>query len=436
MSYTVSFTHHGIPGAQIPEGNLLSVVEPNKVVIDPRTPETLVTECLKRPIGTKPLTEQLSGKENVLILVDDYTRMTPADVILPIMIEEILSTGIKKEKIRLLVASGTHRVMTSSEKLKKYGSWVMENMQVFDHIWYDEAKLVNMGKTENGTEILVNSLVTDSDFIIGIGHIVPHRVAGFSGGAKILQPGVCGAVTTGQTHWLSAKYFLGKDIMGKVDNPVRREINTVGIGAGLKFIFNTVQAGDGRIYTCVCGDPISAFEAGCRAAKEVYGCKIDSLADIVIADAYPSHMNMWQASKGVYSADLALKDDGVLILVAPCQEGIAHEHPEVEELGYSRPELIQKLVDEGELTDLIVAAHILHVGRVISGNRKAILVSSGINKTDAERIGFIKAGSVQEALDVAFAMKGNSAAVTILKHGGEVLPILGSRLPDTPSLTC
>ncbi len=423
MAYTWKFTYENIEPVEVPDDNLLKVIEPNNVQIDPRSIELLVTECLQSPIGMNRLCDELLGDENVLILVDDYTRLTPADKILPIMIKEILVSGVAKSNIKILVASGTHRAMNDQEKREKYGRYVVENFTVYDHIWYDDTYLESLGKTTHGTDVMLNSLLMESDYIIGIGHIVPHRVAGFSGGAKIVQPGVCGAVTTGQTHWLSAKYYDGKDIMGVIDNPVRNEINEVGMKAGLKFIFNTVQAGNGHVYQCVCGDPVCAHKAGCRAAKDVYGCEIDALADIVISDAYPAHINMWQSSKGIYSADLALKKDGVLILVTSSPEGVAIEHPEVEQYGYSQPGKIEKMVDDGELDDLTIAAHILHVGKVITGEREAILVSPGITKEITEQLGFIWAESVQDALTIAFDKKGDQATVSLLKHGGEVMPV-------------
>lgn len=424
MPYKLTFPYNDIAGVEIPDENIIAVIEPNDVPIDSRTVDIQIMECLQNPIGTKRLQDELSGNEKILIAVDDYTRLTPTDRILPIMIKEIISTGVDIGNISVLIASGTHRAMNDREKLKKYGSWVMENVPVYDHLWYDANSLHHMGRTNNGTEIVVNSRLLQADYIIGVGHIVPHRVAGFSGGAKIIQPGVCGAVTTGQTHWLSAKNIRGIDIMGTVDNPVRNEIDKVGVEAGLKFIFNTVQAGSGQVYSCVCGDPVKAFKAGCRAAQDVYCYEIDALADIVIADAYPSHVNMWQSSKGVYSADLALKEDGVLILVTPCPEGIAVEHPEVDELGYSNPEEVERMVENGEFKDLTVAAHILHVGKVITGKRKAILVSPGIGKKEAERIGFIKADNVKDALETAFKLKNSRASIIIMKHAGEIMPIL------------
>ena len=424
MAYQMTFSYDHIAPVEIPDTNLLHVIKPNDVQIDPRPVEFLVQECLRSPLGAPRLKDALHGDEKVLILLDDYTRMTPADEILPVMLDEIAMAGVRDENISILIASGTHRRMTDQEKQAKCGKAVTDRIRVYDHVWYEEDQLTFLGVTENGTEIHINKMLVAADFIIGIGHIVPHRVAGYSGGAKIVQPGVCGDITTGQTHWLSALKYTGREIIGNMDNPVRLEINSVGEKAGLKFIFNTVHAGNGHIYTCVCGDPYCAFKAGCRAAEDVYGSEIESLADIVISDAYPSSVNMWQSSKGIYSADLALKEDGVLILVSPCPEGVAMEHPEVSEFGYSDPAAVEELVSRGEMKNLTVAAHILHVGKVISGKRRAIIVSPGISSKTAEHLGFIWAENADTALSIALEMKGREASVTVLEHGGEVMPIL------------
>ena len=102
-----------------------------------------------------------------------------------------------------------------------------------------KSDVINIGSTNSGVPVSVNKLVLDYDFILGIGSVIPHRVAGFSGGGKIVQPGISGEETTGQTHWLSAKYE-GREILGKIENPVRDEIEEVAKIAGLDFIINVV----------------------------------------------------------------------------------------------------------------------------------------------------------------------------------------------------
>ena len=426
--YKCSFSYGAWSEAYIFDENSVTVITPNIVPSSGASDIEIIRESLTHPIGSGMITDEVKGCQNVLILVDDYTRLTPCSIILPEVIKELLLGGIEKSQIKIMVASGTHRAMTRGEKELKYGKEIVDSIQILDHLWSEIDNLVYDGQTTHGTEIYINSIMGKSDFVIGIGHIVPHRVAGFSGGAKIVQPGICGDITTGQTHWLSAKYFVGRDIMGVYKNPVRKEINEVGSKSGLSFIINTVQNTNGKIQSCYSGNPVEAHKTGCEAALEVFGKEIHELFDIVIVDAYPANMNMWQSSKGIYSADLALKEDGVLILVTPCPEGIANEHPEIEQYGYSQPGKIEEMVDRGEIVNLTIAAHILHVGKVIVGKRKAFLVSPGINKEKSEHIGFKWAENLQDAYERALKEKDSSVKVAVMYHGGEVLPLLKNEI--------
>lgn len=361
--------------------------------------------------------------QKILIIVDDYTRTTPTNIILPILMEKLFLAGIPRKDIKLLIAYGTHRKMSYEEKKKKYSKDIIDNYEVLDHNWRDDKNLLKIGTTEQGTEIWVNNKVLEADFIIGVGQIVPHRIAGFSGGSKIIQPGVCSPITTGQTHWLSAKYD-GSEIMGKIDNPIRKEINKIGKSVGLKFIINTICDGSGNVFKCVCGDPVKAFEKGCKSALDIYGVPLNTKGDIVIVDSFPADIELWQAAKGIFSGDLALKPDGVLILVSPCTEGVSVEHPNIIDIGYRPFSEIKDMVENRKLINLTLAAHLAHVGRVIRGKRTGILVSPGIPKNIAEKLGFYYAETVQDALELALKIKGNKAKVVVIKNGGSLMPII------------
>jgi nickel-dependent lactate racemase len=331
--------------------------------------------------------------------------------------------GISRKEIKLLIAYGTHRKMSHEEKKKKYGKDIVNNYEILDHNWRDDKSLVKLDITKQGTEIWINKEVLKADFIIGIGQIVPHRVAGFSGGSKIIQPGVCGPITTGQTHWLSAKYE-GCEIIGKIDNPIRQEINKIGEAVGLKFIVNTICDGSGNIFKCVCGEPIETFEEGCKSALDIYGIPLATKGDITMVDSFPADIELWQAAKGIYSGDLALKPDGVLILVSPCTEGVSVEHPNIIDIGYRPFSEIEDMVENGKLINLTLAAHLAHVGRVIRGKRTGILVSPGIPKNTTEKLGFYYAKTAQDALELALKIKGNKAKVVVIKNGGSLMPII------------
>lgn len=421
----VTFPYVDVPPLELPGSAKVSWLEPKAVPIQTGTEFKIVRRGLANPFGLPNLVEAARGKKDVLILVDDYTRHTPVSQILPEVLAELKLASIEQKHIRILVASGTHRPMTLEEKCIKVGHQVVENYIILDHYCEDLSKLAKLPATPGGTEVWINRALLESDFVIGIGHIVPHRVAGFSGGAKIILPGSSGAKSIGQTHWLSAQYS-GNEIIGRIDNPVRRELETVARMAGLTFIVNAVMDGRGKLVDCFCGDPITAFAAGARLALDIFGAPLEEPADIVIADSNPANIDMWQASKAIYSSDLALKQGGILILVTPCSEGVSSEFPQIMNIGYRSFSDIDALVARGEITDLTLAAHLVHVGRVICEKSTAILVSSGINHEMATRIGFEWAATPQEALNRALDRKGKTASIAVLRNGGEIMPVLGS----------
>ena len=313
--------------------------------------------------------------------------------------------------------------MTEEEILRKFGEEIPKLYPILNHQWWDPSQLVYFGETEGGTPIFVNRLVEEVDFIIGIGQIVPHRVSGFSGGGNIIQPGICGEETTGRTHWLSAQ-FKGQEILGKIENPVKQEIERVAEKAGLEWIVNTIQDGAGRLIEVVAGDPVQAYRRGAGRSLEVYQSELPEEADIVIADSHPYDSELWLAAKGIYAAELAVKKGGVVILITPCPEGVSPSHPEVLEMGYQTFEEVDEKVHQGKIKKLTVAAHLVHGGRVIKERAKGILVSIGISKEETERLGFFHAREPQKALEMAFSLMGRHAKVAVLQRGGEILPVI------------
>ncbi len=419
----IEFPYPGIEGVDIPDGNLIAILEPQVAPQAEEDDASEVRRALSSPIGTPRLRDMAPRGGSVLILIDDNTRNTPADRILPLLLEELEQGGVAPKDVTIMIALGTHRPMTREETERKVGRAILDACRVVEHRWDRPEDLVRLDDTEHGTEVWVNRVLLSSDLVIGLGHITPHRVAGFSGGAKIVQPGVSGGVTTGRTHWISALYD-GKDIMGARDNPVRREMDSVAKAAGLRFIVNVILDRDERIYRCVCGDPVDAHRAGCAASREIFGVPFGRYADIVVADSYPADCELWQAAKGIYSADLALAPGGTLVIVTPCPDGVANGHPELSEIGYLPFREIDALVRDKKIDDLTLAAHIAHVGRIVLDNgRRGILVSPGIDRATTERLHMDYAATPSEALAMAFARNGADARVIVVKNGGDLLPV-------------
>ncbi|MDP2943430.1 MAG: lactate racemase domain-containing protein, partial [Candidatus Omnitrophota bacterium] len=212
--------------------------------------QQIIVKSICNPIGCPPLKESVKGKKKILIVTDDNTRTTPLKNILPCVINELRGTGIKDSQIKILIASGTHRPMTEREKIAKFGKKIVSHYKIYNHSWNKKSKLTRIDSSIYGKKIHINRLAEESDFIIGIGSIVPHATTGFSGGGKIILPGICGEGTTEDMHWKALEFEM-KDILGVYDNPMRRMVDSVAKKVGLKFIVNVVIDGCDRVVDIV-----------------------------------------------------------------------------------------------------------------------------------------------------------------------------------------
>jgi len=416
----VSFDAAQMGSMEVPDSQLVGVFH-----APPGAPAAdggeLTRQALGSPIGSPPLRDLARGKKHVVILADDNTRITPVHLLLPEVLRELALGGVRADEITLLMALGTHRAMTAEEIEAKLGAEVAHQVRVVNHAWQDASALVDCGQTEHGTPIVVNRLALEADLLLGLGHVAPHRVAGYSGGGKIVQPGISGEATTGSTHWLSAQYSLF-EILGKRDNPVRVEIDAVANRAGLSFVVNAVLDPAGRLLQVFAGDMVEAHRAASRRAALASTTTVPMLADIVVAEAWPADMDMWQAVKALFPAAQAVKPGGVIVLLADCPEGIATQHPEVLRTGYRTLEEVRSLQAEGAFEDLSAAAHLAHVSEVVIHRASTILVSQHIPASDVRSLNLVPAPSAQEALTVAARLSGLGApSISILRRAPEMI---------------
>jgi lactate racemase len=417
----VSFSYSDVAPIEIPNRNFLATLVPGELDL-PQPVAKLVEDALEHPIGAATLESSVTPSAKVLLLVDDITRQTPAWAVLPGICRRLERAGVARSNISILIAAGTHSHMTQEELGRKLGPETLQRFQVFLHHWKEEDHLRRIGETSDGTPIRVNRMLAEADFVIGVGQIVPHRVMGFTGGSSIVQPGVSGPEITGHTHWLSALY-PGAEIMGFADNPVRREVEQIAKQAGLRFIVNVVMDGREQVINVVAGHPVAAHHQGAEYSRAIYGAPQSDAADVVVAESYPADYDLWQAAKGIYSSELAVRQGGVVVLITKCLHGVSSEHPEVERLGYQPVEEIKSMVASKEISDLVAAAHLAHVGRVIRDRARGVMVSEGIPADVQRRIGFEPARSPQEGLQMALELVGRGAKVVALQQGGHILPL-------------
>lgn len=410
---------------RIPEHNLVGVYSPRDTA--PVTDvEMEIRRALASPIGALPLREQLRGKQNVVLIADDNTRLTPVDRVIPILLDECNEAGIPDAAIQVIIALGTHRFMTDDEIRIKFGDETLRRVPVVNHPCRDPDALIDLGMTKNGGRIRINRQVVEADFKMGIGSIVPHHIPGYAGGAKIIQPGVSGEETTAYTHLLSVR--APRSYLGVLRNPVRDELDMLARKVGMNTILNTVLNRLGQVVRAFFGDVVEAFQAGVARSREVYDVPIPEEADIVLASSHPCDLEFWQAHKALYPSDLAVKAGGIVIVVTPCVEGVAQTHGSMLDMTPYGSGQLWEMLSAKELADEVGAALAIAWAQV-KEREEIWIVSDGIRPDEAAKLGFRRFASVQEAFDAALAQKGPAARVTVLTHAPDMLPRIAGPTP-------
>ena len=407
----------------IPADHLIGVYSP-KDVPPVGNVQAETARALADPIRCRPLPELLKGAGTVVIVADDNTRLTPTDKIIPVLLDEMNHAGIRDSQITILIALGTHRFMTRDEIVQKFGGEVVRRVAVQNHDYKNRAELVDLGTTENGTHVTINRRVYEADFKIGVGSIVPHHIPGFAGGAKIVQPGICGEETTAETHLLSVR--APRSYLGVTENPVRTELNAIARRVGLHTILNTVLNRNGEVVKAFFGDVEEAFNQGVALSKDVYATEIPEEAHIVVSSSHPCDLEFWQAHKTLYPSDLAVKAGGIIIMATPCYEGVAVTHKDILEITQRDACGVRELVSCGQIHDEVAAALAIAWAQV--KEREAVyIVTDGISAEEANKLGFKYFRTVQEALDAALQEKGPEANITVLTHAPDMLPVIATK---------
>lgn len=410
--------YEGIAPVEVPDRNLMGVY-------GPRTSDVDEPEILRRgfasPIGAPRLRDAVRGRKRVLILIDDGTRMTPVARILPLLLDELHAGGVADDGIEFLQAPGTHRPMTPDELQEKLGPFT-GRYRVHEHHYLEESTLHDFGRTRDGTRVTANKLLAEVDFVLGVGSILPHRVKGLSGGAKIAFPGVSGREMMERNQW-EASMHMSETVMGVPENPMRLRMEEAARMAGLAYIVNVVYDVARRVVGCFTGDVVRAHREGCKTSREVYAVHLPTRADIVIIDSHSADRDFWQSAKGPYAGTMAVRDGGSLILVSPNPEGVASNHRNLLEIGYRPHAQLVEMVQQGRVDDLVGVAILADVCQIVD-KTDCLMVSPGVTREQAERIGFRYATSAREALAMAFERQGPSASVAVLRFGGHILPVV------------
>jgi nickel-dependent lactate racemase len=404
----------------IPQDRILFDVGPREV--EPvEDLSRAVYEALASPIGTPPLRNLVGQARNAIIICDDYTRPTPIDEIVPLLMDELNASGVPDSDIKILVATGTHRKMTEVELSSKIGPKVLRRISVIQHDAFDTASLVSCGTTRSGIEIRVNRHVIESDVRIGVGSIFPHFPTGWGGGAKIVLPGVAGEQTTAQMHLLGAeKPHLG----GREESPMRQAMNDFAHSISLDFIVNTVLNCDDQVAGVIAGHFVDAHKAGIDRAESIWQVPISQYVDLCITSTAPVDFDLGQAGKGILAASFCTKPGGEIVLVSPCYEGFSLTHPRIGHYMTMTDEQIWSMTKTGQAEDVVAAAVALNLG--YAKNRCEITaVSDGLTPKMADQIGFkhITPAEFPEYIEERIKEEP-TLYICILRKGAHLVPFI------------
>jgi nickel-dependent lactate racemase len=413
---------HGTLAVRIPDEALGEVVAP-RAVTPVADAEAEFGAALDNPIGSPRLEAIARPGQRVAILVDDITRETPTARMLPQVLARLQAAGVAPGDIRIVLALGTHRQMTEAEIVEKVGAETARQFEVVNDSCWDESKFVYLGDSSNGIPAWVNRAVAEADVRIGLGGIIPHTDAGFGGGAKIILPGVCSGRTVDVFHTRCAA--VTHNLLGDAEGPIRRDLEQfVEERVPLHFMLNVVLTADFQVYRCVAGHFRQAHRAGVKFAQEVYGVPVARRYPIVIANSHPSFIDLWQCSKGMWTGEALVSDGGMLVLVTPCPEGI-NIHPLYADYMNRDPDELQAELDAGRAEDPNAAAGAIPIGRMKRRIRLG-LVSTGLTRADADRMGFAYFDSVEAAIAAQLPPGDGRGSVAVMPAAGFTIPLVSA----------
>jgi nickel-dependent lactate racemase len=374
----------------------------------------IIKSSLLSPIGSKRLKDIVKKNEKICIVTSDITRPVPTKKILPLLIEEMKKANILNKDITIVLALGSHRKHTEDEKIKIVGRDIYNSeINVIDS---DMNECQRLGICKNNTPVDIFKPVLDSDRIICLGNIEYHYFAGYSGGAKAIMPGVSSKEAIQINH---SKMIEELSKSGNLlTNPVRQDIDEVGNFLKIDFIVNVILDENKNVIKSFAGNYLSAHREGCRYLDDINSVNISELSDVVIASTggFPKDINLYQAQKCLENAKHAVKDNGIIILIASLKEGFGSEIFE-KWMRTKNPERMIKDIKE----NFVLGGHKAAAIALVLKKNKIFLVSNMKDET-VKSIGFYPFENLQNAVDKAKKIKGENCKISIMKEGSSTLP--------------
>ncbi len=427
-----TWVHYGCQtlSFEVPDRAETCILQPKPAAPAP-DPDVLIAHALSNPIGAD-LHDLITPYSDICILCDDISRPTPVARILSVLLPYLQRLGADPKRIHFVLALGSHRTMTQEEVIRKLGAAVCSTYPVYQSSLSRQEDFLDLGTTPDGVPISVYRKAMESDIRIGIGNIVPHNTLGWSGGCKILFPGVTSEETVCKFH-LKAMMRNEQRIFGNPENTIRQDVERWTQQIGLHFLINTILTGNGELYQIVAGDYIQAHRQGVAYAKDIYAVETPFRPDIVVTDSYPSDCDFWQGTKGFNPADVLLPDGGSAVLVSPFQEGVGPhlEYPAM--IGRDDATEVLERICKGDLHGFEGADPLaIAVGALLSRMRQRFSMyihSDGISDDLLNAAKIARARDLSQLLEQLNSQYSGHARIAILQGGAEIVPVFREDLP-------
>ena len=384
-------------------------------------PEAVLTETLRSPSGSPPLSELAKGRTSACIVICDITRPVPNQLILRFLLETLEEAGLARDQILILIATGLHRPNEGDELVELVGQEIADNYRVENHYGQVLEEHTFLGESPRGVPIWIDSRYVEADLKITTGLIEPHLMAGFSGGRKLICPGIAALETVKVWHGPQFLEDPRADCGILEGNPVHEENTWIARHTGCDFIVNVVIDSQRRPLMFVAGDMEQAFLEGVDFCRAVVTDTVPEPVDIVVTSGagYPLDTTFYQAVKGLTGALPVVKEGGTIVLAASLSEGIGS--PQFEQL-FDENDDLESFVDRILNTDYFVMDQ-WQLEELAKVRRKAKvkIVSDGLPAQTINRLFVESAASVEQAVAESLQEYGEEACIAVIPKGPYVL---------------
>lgn len=409
----------------LPEGLDVTVVEP-KFVPGLPDPQAALREALQAPIESPPLRDLVNTGDKVGVVFCDITRPAPSHLMVPAILDEL--AHVPRENITLFNALGTHRPNTETELRTMLGDDLVDNYRIIQNNAFDPSTQVHLGTSTRGHEIWLNREFVECDAKILTGFIEPHFFAGFSGGGKMVMPGMAGQKTVLGNH--DAGMIGDPQATWGVTwgNPIWEEIREVALKVNPTFLLHVTLNRDKEITGVFAGAIDAAHAAGCAFVKETAMVPATHPFDIVITtnSGYPLDLNLYQSVKGMSAAAQVVREEGAIIVAADCWDGI----PDHGLYG----QLLREADSPQELLDTIHAPGFLKQDQWQAQIQAQIQLKADVYvRTDNLRDDQIEAAllkpssRIEATLGELLDRHGPQARICVLPEGPQTIPYIQAR---------